>query len=258
VITSRDGTQISWHQAGEGPPTVLVHGSCGDKGNWIRCTPLLAGRLSLYAVDRRGRGRSGDGTEYAIQREYEDLAAVIAAIGEPITLIGHSYGAIVSLGALSLIDRVRRLVLYEPPLLAARFHDCEQWATQIESHIQASDRAAAAETFLQRAASAEEIAQLRAFPPAWNQIERDVHTVPREIRSLTSMWCTRFDDIALPVLLLFGARSETYLRASVKHLASMLPAARTAEIPDQGHLAQAFAPELFCTQVLRFIDNPTV
>jgi pimeloyl-ACP methyl ester carboxylesterase len=126
VIISRDGTQIGWHRAGEGPPTVLVHGPCGDKGNWIRCTPLLAGRLSLYAVDRRGRGRSGNGTEYVIQREYEDLAAVIAAISEPITLIGHSYGAIVSLGALSLTDRVHRLFLYDSRLLAARFHDCER------------------------------------------------------------------------------------------------------------------------------------
>ncbi len=256
MITSRDGTRIGWHRAGEGPPTVLVHGSCGDKGNWIGCTPHLAGRLSLYALDRRGRGRSGDTSEYAIQREYEDLAAVIEAIGKPITLIGHSYGAIISLGALSLTDRVHRLVLYEPPLLAPRFHDCETWAAQIEAHIQAGDRSAAAETFLERAASEEEIARLRAFPPAWGQIERDAHTVPREIRSLAGMPCTRFDDIELPVLLLVGARSATYLRASTEHLASMLPSARTAELPDQGHLAQAFAPVLFCTQVLRFIDDP--
>jgi pimeloyl-ACP methyl ester carboxylesterase len=156
-------------------------------------------------------------------------------------LIGHSYGAIVSLGALSLTDRVHRLVLYEPPLIAARLHDCEQWATQIDAHIQARDRAAAAVTLLQRAAIAEEIGELRAFPPAWNQIERDVHTVPREIRSLTSMPCTRFDDITLPVLLLFGARSENYLRASVKHLASVLPAARTAAIADQLPQAHTFA-----------------
>jgi pimeloyl-ACP methyl ester carboxylesterase len=79
--------------------------------------------------------------------------------------------------------------------------------------------------------------------------------VPREIRSLAWMPCTRFDNITLPVLLLVGARSETYLRASVEHLASMLPAARTAEFPDQGHLAQVFAPERFCMLVLRFIDD---
>jgi len=178
-------------------------------------------------------------------------------IGEPVTLVGHSYGGIISLGALSLTALVHRLVLYEPPLLAAHFYDCEKWAAQIAGHIQAADRSAAAETFLKRAASTEEIVRLRALFPAWNQIERDAHTIPREIRSLIPLPCHRFDHIALPVLLLIGTRSETYLRASVEHLASILPAARTAELPDQGHLAQAFAPELFCAQVLRFIDNVT-
>lgn len=99
--------------------------------------------------------------------------------------------------------------------------DCEKWAAQIEDHIQTGDRSDAAKTLLERAASTEEIARLRAYSPDWNQIQRAAHTVPREIRSLIPMPRTRFDDIALPVLLLAGARSQTYPagqhRASCQH-----------------------------------------
>lgn len=255
VVTSRDGTQIRWHRAGDGPPAVLVHGTCGDRGNWIACTPHLSGRLTLYAIDRRGRGTSGDGPAYSIEREYEDVAAVVEAIGEPVTLIGHSYGAIVSLGATRLTGGIARLILYEPPLLVQRYYDCEEWAARIDRHLEVGDRSAAALAFLERAATAEESTRLRAHPPAWKQIERDAHTVPRELRSLRSMGAGRFDDLTLRALLLVGEHTPRYLRASVEHLAAMLPSARTVELPAQGHLAQAFAPELFCAQVLLGIGN---
>ncbi len=255
MITSRDGTQIRWHRAGGGPPAVLVHGSCGDRGNWIACTPQLSPRLTLYAIDRRGRGTSTDAPAYAIEREYEDLAAVVEAIDEPVTLIGHSYGAIVSLGATRLTAGIARLILYEPPLLAQSFYGCEQWAERIDRHIESGDRSAAALAFLERVATAEEIARIRANTPAWKQIERDVHTVPRELRSLQQMGSDRFEDIMFATLLLVGEHTPHYLRASVEHLAALLPSARTVELPAQGHLAPAFAPALFCAEVLRGIAD---
>lgn len=260
IATSRDGTPLGWHRAGEGPPIVLVHGACGDKGNWIWCTPHLAPSLTVYAVDRRGRGRSGDAPEYSIEREHEDLVAVVEAIGRPVTLVGHSYGGVVALGAARLTELVERLVLYEPSIEAHAFTDCDDWAARIDAHVEGGDRAAAALEFFRLASSAEEVAELRASEPAWRQIERDVHTVPRELRALKPMAAARFDAVTQPALLLVGERSPGYLSDGIARLAEELPSSRTVTIEGQGHLAQAFAPERVCAELLEFAlaEEPAV
>jgi pimeloyl-ACP methyl ester carboxylesterase len=258
-VTSKDGTSISWRRDGEGPPIVLVHGANGDRGNWISCTPHLAARHAVYALDRRGRGRSGDGPDYAIEREYEDVAAVLDAVaerdGEPATLVGHSYGGLVALGAVGLTSAVGRLVLYEPPVLLSSFGDFNRVLEQVEEHLLGGRRTEAALTFLGSIASAHEVAMLRDFAPAWRQIERDVHTVPRELRTALSLPRRRYDDLTMPTLLLVGETSPEFLAASVRHLATVLPSPRTTVIPGQAHMAQAFAAETFCAELQRFVDD---
>jgi pimeloyl-ACP methyl ester carboxylesterase len=252
LVTSADGTEVAWHEAGEGPPAVLVHGASGDRGSWIACTPLLSPRLRVFALDRRGRGHSRDAPEYAIEREYEDVSAVIEEVGEPVILVGHSYGGIVSLGAARLTDLVERLVLYEPPILVPDVHDCEAWALEIEGHLAAGERSEAAAAFIQRVATGDELDVLRGLEPAWRQLCRDAGTIPRELRSLER---TRHDDhsaLTAPTLLLRGERSTPELRDGIDHLGRMLPDTRTVELPGQGHLAQVFAPQDFCRAVLDF------
>jgi len=78
--------------------------------------PALEERFTVYAVDRRGRGESGDSDEYAIEREFEDVVSVVDSIREPVNLLGHSYGALCSLEAALLTSNIRKLVLYEPPI----------------------------------------------------------------------------------------------------------------------------------------------
>jgi pimeloyl-ACP methyl ester carboxylesterase len=257
TAVSPDGTRIEWRRDGAGPPVVLVHGASGDRGNWVGCTPYLADRFALYTVDRRGRGRSSDGPEYSIEREYQDIAAVVEAAaaesGGAVTLVGHSYGAIVSLGAARLTDAVARLVLYEPPLLLSRYLDVESIVERMERHLQAGRPAEAATEFFRHAASAEELATVRAFPPGWRQIERDAGTLPRELRSVAALADAKYTDLSLPTLLLVGELSQDYLVASVRWLADMMPAASVAVLAGQRHLAQAFAPEAFCAEVVRFV-----
>ena len=79
---SEDGTSIAAWRSGEGPPLVLVHGAAADHSRWSPVLPALEAHFTVVAIDRRGRGQSGDGDEYAIEREYEEVAAVVEMAGE--------------------------------------------------------------------------------------------------------------------------------------------------------------------------------
>ena len=113
-VPSRDGTSIGYAVSGSGPPLVLVHGTTGAHWSFALLAPHLEDRFTVCAVDRRGRGGSGDTTEYSIEREFEDVAAVVDALPEPAGVFGHSYGATVALGAARLGAEPGKLVLYEP------------------------------------------------------------------------------------------------------------------------------------------------
>jgi len=96
-IVSRDGTTIGVWRSGDGPPLVLVHGAAADHSRWAPVLPALEQRFTVLAIDRRGRGASGDAGDYEIEREYEDLAEVVASVGEEAAVLGHSYGGICAL-----------------------------------------------------------------------------------------------------------------------------------------------------------------
>ena len=113
---SDDGTLIGYWRTGEGPPLILVHGTSADHTRWDPVLPTLAEHFTVYAIDRRGRGESGDAADYSLESEVEDVVAVVDSIGAPVSLLGHSYGAVCSLEASQRSERVRKLVLYEPPL----------------------------------------------------------------------------------------------------------------------------------------------
>ncbi len=90
-IHSTDGTRIAYERIGDGPPLVMVHGTGIDHTYWDLLTPELARDFTIYAMDRRGRGQSGDTPTYAIQREFEDVAALVESVSGPVALFGHSY-----------------------------------------------------------------------------------------------------------------------------------------------------------------------
>lgn len=118
TVISTDGTPIAYQRAGSGPPIVLVHGTLGVSKRWP-IVPLLEPHFTVITFDRRGRGDSGDGPDYSLEREAEDIAALASAIGGGVSLLGHSFGALCALEAALLIPRLRHLILYEPALSGA-------------------------------------------------------------------------------------------------------------------------------------------
>ena len=115
-VVSADGTAIAVWRSGAGPPLVLVHGTVADHGRWAPVLPAFEAQFTILNLDRRGRGQSGDAPEYSLEREYEDLVAVIESLDDDVYVLGHSYGGVCALEAALRTDRILKLVLYEPPL----------------------------------------------------------------------------------------------------------------------------------------------
>jgi pimeloyl-ACP methyl ester carboxylesterase len=264
TVTSRDGTPIAYKRSGEGPPLVLVHGTTSDHSTWELILPELQKHFTVYAMDRRGRGESGDGggNAYVIEREFDDVVAVIDSIDGTVGLLGHSYGAICALEGALRSGRVRGLVLYEGTFPVPE--GTELYTTEaldsIWSSLKAGDREGAFTTFYRDIAmiSPEEIEMLRSLP-IWPTRVALAPTIPHEMRAFES-YVSNFDPARLanlrtPTLLLLGGDSPALERAAAEALDAALPDSRIAVMPDQAHLAHRTAPELFVREVVRFLKQ---
>ena len=252
-VTSRDGTRIAYRRSGEGPPLVLVHGTTGAHWSFRFLVPMLVDRFNLYAVDRRGRGESGDRADYAIEREFEDVAAVLDSIDEPANLFGHSYGATTALGAALVTRDLHRLVLYEPAPGISQVPSEE--VERIEDLVAREERdEALVHAFRVFGLAPDEIEQLRASP-TWSARLDAAHTVAREIRAEEAVDPERFRDLAAPVLLLLGEESPGWAHEGTERIHAMLFDARVAILRGQGHAATLTAPELVAAEIVRFLSG---
>jgi pimeloyl-ACP methyl ester carboxylesterase len=253
---SADGTPIAFQRAGAGPNLLLVHGTAASHARWNGIRPRLEEHFTTIAVDRRGRGESGDGDEYAIEREFEDIAAVANALDAPVLLFGHSYGAICALEAAARTDKVAALILYEPPIVAEgeRVYSTEQLAA-LERLLAAGDRDGVVATFFRDIVGmpAHELDLVRASP-AWPARVAAAHTLPRELRAQEAyrMDTPRVGRLAMPVLLLLGGESPVFFGKAIERLAAALPNARKVVMPGQKHIAMDTAPDLVISAVLDF------
>ncbi len=254
-VLSTDGTPIAFWRGGAGPPLVLVHGTTGNYLSFRFVQPLLEEHFTVYAIDRRGRGESGDTPEYAIEREFEDLAALVDSLGEPANLLGHSFGATCALGAVPLARNLRKLVLYEP---APGIPSVPTSSTErMEELIRRGERDQAMTIFFRDVleVSEEELEQFRAAP-TWPMRVAAADTVARELRAEEGYRPDpeRFRSVTAPVLLVLGSESPTWAHQGTELARAVLPDARVTVLPEQGHLAIVTAPELFTTAVVRFLQ----
>lgn len=258
TITSKDGTRIAYSRSGSGPPLLLVHGTTADHTRWARLLPELEPRFTVYAMDRRGRGGSGDTAEYAIEREFEDVAAVIDAIGTPVFLVGHSYGALCSLEASALTDRVRRLILYEPPIPVDEPVYPSGVPERIQALVDAGDPEAALEVFFREVVRMpdREFEVYRTLP-AWKVRINLAPTIPRELTIERSYRFRpeRFAQFSIPTLLLLGGDSPPMFHQMIGMVGAALPTSRIAVMPGQQHVAMDTAPELFLKELIGFLTS---
>jgi pimeloyl-ACP methyl ester carboxylesterase len=259
TTTSRDGTHIAFWRSGSGPPLILVHGTTADHTRWARLLPAFEPRFTVCAMDRRGRGGSGDGPVYAVEREFEDVAAVIEAVGEPVVLLGHSYGAIASLEASRLTPHVRRLILYEPPIPVGAAVYPPGVPERIQTLVDAGDLEAGLEVFFREVVRMPD-SEFEVFRtlPAWEGRVRLAPTIPREltIERGYRLEPSRFADFSIPTLLLLGGESPAVFRQAVDVVGAALDTSWIVVMPGQRHVAMDAAPDLlFLAEVTRFFAS---
>lgn len=260
TVTSPDGTEIAYNRTGSGPSLVLVHGSgVSDHRRWQigDVLSLLAEHATVYALDRRGRGESGDGEEYSMDREVEDVVAVVEAIDEPVTLLGHSYGANLALEAALLLDSLNGLILYEPgiPVGDHEMGDPEAIAHMNEL-LAAGRNEEALEVFLRDIGglSPDEIDTFRD-DPSWNDRVAGAHTLPREELACSEheLRPERLVGMIVPTLLLSGGESPQKYRDTIHAIDEALPDSRVVTFEGEQHVAMNTKPEQFVDAVLSFV-----
>ena len=253
-VVAPDGTPVSFDAYGAGPALVLVHGAFSDHdSNWELVRERFARRFRVHAVARRGRGATPATTGHALEDEACDVAAVIAAVGEPVLLLGHSYGAHVALAAAAALpERVRKLVLYEPARPSLLDGDT---MGRLEALAAAGDWDAFAVAFFGEGlhVPAAELDEVRGSD-LWPPIVADAPATLHDLRALAryAFRPERFAALRVPTLLQVGTESPHGLYAT-DALAAVLPDARIEELPGQAHEAMTTAPELYAASVERFL-----
>lgn len=250
-VTSADGTEIGYRTTGVGEPILFVHGVGTTSADWLFVRNLLRDRFTVATMDRRGRGASGDAPEYAMQREAEDVQAVLDAVGAEL-LVGHSYGALCSILTAERLERLRRLVIYEPPIAVKG-----DWLTGLEESVAAGRLDEVLERFLGSAGmTAEQLAAIRASP-AWPTLRSAAPVLPRELRA-AAQWRSPAGPIEVPTLYLLGGhtRGSAYLDG-LEELEAAFSDIRVERIAGQQHIAHVVAAETFAQLVAGFFSGGT-
>jgi pimeloyl-ACP methyl ester carboxylesterase len=267
-IHSADGTPIAVFESGVAEsgtrPLVLVHGTTADHLTFRVVGPLLGRRRRLYALDRRGRGASGDGVAYAIEREFEDVAAVADALaaeaGGPVDIVGHSYGGRCALGASLLTPSIRRIVCYEgAPAPADRPYQPADLAGRLRAHLQRTDPETALETFMREVVGLDDAAMARfRADPVWPLRVSAAFTIPRELDAERSPAASldALGGVTVPVLQVVGTASVPAFRAATRALDTRLARGSIIRIEGAAHAAHHTHPERFVAAVEAFLDAP--
>lgn len=251
TTASADATAIARFRSGDGPPILLVHGTTADHTTFRVLGPRLATFMTTEAIDRRGRGASGDAPAYAIEREFEDLAAVAdelaAAAGAPIPVFGHSYGGRCALGAALLTDAIDRVICYEgAPAPAGRSYQDRGLVARLRERLATGDQAAVLATFMREVVGMtdDELDAFRANP-IWPLRVAAAHTIPRELEAESSAAASleALGGVRQPVLQLLGSASRAIFRDATAALDERLADGRVIVIEGAKHAAHHTHPD---------------
>jgi pimeloyl-ACP methyl ester carboxylesterase len=256
VVISKDGTRIGFDKHGQGPPLVLVDGAMCYRGSGPMkpLAALLAAHFTVYTYDRRGRGESGDTQPWSLEREVEDIAALVRDAGEPVYLYGISSGAVLALEAADRGVPIRKLALYEAPLMVddSRPPLGEDFLPRMKQLIAQNHRGDAVKMFMKAVGVPAIGIFIMRLMPVWKRLTAIAHTLQYDLGMTAPYQQGRplsagvWSGATMPALVMDGGKSPDWMRNAQAAIARVLPHATTRTLPGENHMvsAKAIAPAL--------------
>ncbi len=256
-VTSKDGTTIAFDQAGKGQPVILVDGALCYRsfGPMPKLASLLEPHFNVIAYDRRGRGDSSNSKPYSVEREVEDIDALIQEAGGKASVYGISSGGALALeAAIKLGDRIRKLAVYEAPYNSedAARQQYREYRRQLSESLKAGRNGDAVVLFMNLVGTPSDQVEGMRHAPVWPMFEAVAPTLAYDAATLgddRSVPAKRVSAISVPTLIMDGGANHTllpFMSQSAKALAGAIPNARRRTLDGQTHdvSPEAIAPVL--------------
>ncbi|MFE2752676.1 alpha/beta fold hydrolase [Actinosynnema sp. NPDC059335] len=248
-VVSKDGTTIACTRVGSGPALIIVDGALCHRafGPATALAGELAAHFTVYTYDRRGRGESGNATSYDVEREVEDIAALIEHAGGSAHLFGMSSGGTLVAEAAHRGVAAERIAIYESPMIVddTREPMADDLPDRVRRALAEGRRGDAVKLFMRYVGTpGPVIALLRVMPP-WRKLKAVAHTLPHdfalvaEFQRGTPPAADRWAGAEAPALVIAGGKSPEYLRNAQRRLASTLPKGELTVLPGQTHMVKA-------------------
>jgi len=260
-VTSTDGVKIGCYVEGKGPPLLMVHGVAIDHSCFDRARDQLAKHFTLYLMDRRGRGISGDSEIWSLQQEFDDTLAVIESFEEPINVFGHSLGGLCVLEAVARTKKARKLFVYDPAIpFQPRPSGILAVAAKLEDILRTTgDREKMIETHLVEwtGLKPEHLARQKADKARWARRLGWAHTIPREYRGTQAFQVdlSRFAGISVPTRVMIGEQSHGRLQEAAQAVLNRVKGSDLVTFTGAGHYGFTSAPATFVAEVVRFFEE---
>lgn len=264
---SKDGTVIAYEQSGSGPALILVSAALADRSGNRRLARYLSDRFTVINYDRRGRGTSGDTSPYTIEKEVEDIAALVDASGGSAFLFGSSSGSVLALDAAAHLDpKVKKLYMFEPPLIvdSSRPPMDQTLSGAIDRQVAVGNRGEAVRLFFTKGMGIPSVGvtMMRFLMPGWSKMCSMAHTIPYDLAILDGtqagrhLPAERWKNAAVPIKVSVGGKSEAFFHSGAKGLVEILPSAQYQSLAGLNHGALLLAPAVLGKDVNDFLLQP--
>jgi len=254
TVTSKDGTKIAYDKQGSGPVLLLILGALNKRGSGKKLAKLLSEQFTVVCYDRRGRGDSTDTQPYDVEKEIDDIDALLSELGGSGTLYGHSSGAVLALlAAEKLGKKVQGVALYEVP------HDdtpeaqkaAKAYRQQLKKLLTENERGDAIALFVSSVGVTDKQIAAMQNLPLWKSLTAMAPTLAYDTVEIMKRY-PKIDmqRIRIPALVMYGAASPDFMAKTAQNLAQNMPNAKLHSLEDQTHDVK---PDVMARALMQFL-----
>jgi pimeloyl-ACP methyl ester carboxylesterase len=256
AVVSRDGTSIVYEKTGSGPSVILVNGALSQRIAVTKWADMLAESFTVVIYDRRGRGGSTDTEPYAVEREIEDIEALINEAGGPVYLFGSSSGAALTLLAAETLGskKVEKIALYEPPYGSGTKEEYTAEKNTINQMVKEGKPGDAVTFFMEKRGTPPDQMEAMKKSPGWNGMVSIGHTLVYDFEVLGDGTFPGdvARDITIPTLVMVGEKSVEFMHTTAETVQKGIRGAERKTIKGQAHVA---SPEVVVPVLVEFFGK---